>query len=145
MLFFALSHCFLTFYVIKYMYHLKGDAFVKKILSFLLIFMLIISAVPLGAFTFTASAETDGYYTYTVTNGKATITDVNTSISGYVTIPSTLGGYPVTCIGSSAFSYCNSIKSVKIPNGVTTIEKYAFYGCNGLAGVSVPKSVTQIV
>ena len=45
-----------------------------------------------------ADAETEGNYTYTVTNGEATITDFSTSVSGSITIPLTLGGYPVTNI-----------------------------------------------
>lgn len=41
---------------------------------------------------------TEGLYTYTVADRKATITDYSTSGSGALTIASTLGGYPVTAI-----------------------------------------------
>ena len=59
-----------------------------------------------------ARAETEGYYTYTVSNGEATITDCNTAISGDIAIPSTLGGYPVTSIGDFAFDECSNLKIV---------------------------------
>ena len=46
-----------------------------------------ITVVPLSLFNITADAATSGYYTYSVSNNKATITDVDTSLSGSVTIP----------------------------------------------------------
>lgn len=68
----------------------------KRVLSFILSITLVVCLLP--AVAFPAAALMEGYYTYTVSDGKATITDVSTSISGEVTIPSTLGGYPVTSI-----------------------------------------------
>ena len=41
----------------------------KKILSVTLALVLLLSVIPTGIFTFTASAATSGYYTYTVSNG----------------------------------------------------------------------------
>ncbi len=93
----------------------------KKILSVVLSALLLIYIIPL-----TASADTSGYYTYTVSDGKTEITDVNESISGDVTVPEKLGGYPVTSIGYSAFSGCSSLTSITLPEGVTSIGDYAF-------------------
>ncbi len=62
-----------------------------------------------------AEAATSGYYTYTVSNGEATITDVDESISGDITIPDTLGGYPITTIGNLTFSDCDSLTVVYYP------------------------------
>ena len=95
-------------------------------------------------FTFSASAEKDGYYTYSVSDGKATITDVSSSISGAVNVPATLGGYKVTSIGYSAFEGCTNITSIRIPDSVTEIGSSAFKGCTKLKIIRIPDSVTSI-
>ena len=77
-----------------------------KTVSIILCLLMIVSVVPVIGLT--ASAEKSGYYTYSVSNGEATITDCDTSISGNITIPSELGIYPVTSIGNYAFSGCSS-------------------------------------
>lgn len=46
-------------------------------------------------------------------------------------------------ISSCAFSECQ-LKSIKIPNGVTTIESYAFENCIKLTSAEIPKSATNI-
>ena len=114
----------------------------KKIV--LLSFSLILSALLIVLFTFSTSAETNGYYTYTVSNGDVTITDVSTSISGNVTIPATLGGYPVTSIGSSAFRDCTRLASITMPESIKSIGASAFAGCSGLTSVKIGKGVTSI-
>ena len=86
----------------------------------------------------------DGFYTYTITDGKATVKSCNTSLRGQVTVPSLLGGYPVTCIGSYAFDGCASITSLTIPDSVTEIQMYAFENCSALESVHIPRSVTVI-
>ena len=109
-----------------------------------LIKIFLICTLLLLALSVTASAATEGYYTYTVSNGEATITDVSTSISGNITIPSTLGGYPVTTIGYRAFYSCDSLTSVEIGDSITTIGDYAFYSCYRLTSVEILDSVTTI-
>ena len=119
----------------------------KKLLSFLLAIILIVSVVPMGAFSFNASAAdtyTEGYYTYTVENGEATITGRNGPISGDIIIPDTLGGYPVTSIGEYAFCRCINITSVIIPNSVTSIGDSAFFECYSLTSITIPDSVISI-
>ena len=56
-----------------------------------------------------------------------------------VTIPDS-----VTSIGNYAFSYCSGLTSITIPNSVTSIDKYAFSGCTGLTSVTIGDSVTSI-
>ena len=56
-----------------------------------------------------------------------------------VTIPDS-----VTSIGSYAFRDCTGLTSVTIPNNVTSIDDSAFYGCTGLTSVTIGNSVTRI-
>jgi len=91
-----------------------------------------------------ASAATYGNLTYSITNGEATITDCNTSASGTLVIPDTLGGYPVTTIGYGAFKDCTSLTSITIGNSVTSVGDHAFLYCKSLASITIPDSVTSI-
>ena len=91
----------------------------------------------------------DGDYTYTVTNDQAQIAGyIGLVDGGVVTIPSTIGGFPVTSIGPYAFfSDSSAIRgpaSIIIPQGVTGIGDYAFYGCSGLTSIIIPQGVTSI-
>ena len=89
-------------------------------------------------------------WNYYIQGGKAKIyaneneSAIPSSTVGDVTIPATLGGYPVSEIGNYAFFSCGSITSVAIPEGVETIGKGAFYNCGSLTNVSIPDSVVQI-
>lgn len=98
------------------------------------------------------TATVDGYtYTYSVTDGKATIgtgetvrTAVSPKPTGRLTVPSELGGYPVTGLGESAFYNCTGLTDVTIPNGVTHIGPRAFSCCSGLVNVTIGSGVTSI-
>ena len=50
----------------------------------------------------------------------------------------------VTSIGEYAFCDCSSLNSVVIPDGVTSIGESAFNGCESLTDIVIPNSVTSI-
>ena len=114
----------------------------KKLLSILLTILLIVSIIPV--FQIDVSAATNGYYTYTITAGKATITDVDTIISGDIKIPGTLGGCAVKSIADHAFYECTRLTGVTVPDGVTDIGKAAFGFCQSLTSVSLPNTIITI-
>jgi hypothetical protein len=94
--------------------------------------------------------ETGIMWTYTVSDGKASVSTGRygrpaiSKTTGSITIPSTLGGYPLTIIGDSAFFNCDGLTSVKIPDSVTIIGSCAFRDCSSLTSVTIPVSVTSI-
>lgn len=122
-------------------FHFKGEVIMlnfKKILCVTLAVFMLFSALPMFVFNITANAaSTEGYYTYSVLNGEATITACSTSIRGAVTIPSTLGGNKVTQIGAWAFENCKNITSITIPNTITSIGSYAFANCPNINMVNI--------
>ena len=50
----------------------------------------------------------------------------------------------ITEIGQMAFTYCQSLTSVTIPNKVRTIGYHAFNNCRNLREVTIPNSVTTL-
>lgn len=63
---------------------------------------------------------------------------------GRLIIPSSLGGYPVTRIGDSAFSGCSALKEIEIPSTIRTIGDYAFAKCTGVSALSLPSGIQHI-
>ena len=86
------------------------------------------------------------YFTFTLLENDTysiKATDVN-NIPAHVVIPSEYDGKAVTEIASSAFYYCQSLKSVVISNGVEIIGGSSFFGCYNLLSASIPNSVKTI-
>ena len=69
---------------------------------------------------------------------------ISRGISGEVRIPSKLGGVLVTSVGAGAFSGCNSLTGIILPNSVKTIGYQAFKLCSSLTSITIPSSVTSI-
>ena len=124
--------------------------------------LLILAVVSTLAAPVFADTETvDGItWTYSVSGGEASVYNkyvynkfydeyyyeaaIPTSTKGAVTVPSSLGGHPVTSIGGGAFSGCSSLTTITIPNSVTNIGSDAFYNCSGLMAITIPDRVTSI-
>lgn len=50
----------------------------------------------------------------------------------------------ITAIGRSAFAHCEKLRSVVIPDSVTTVDMQAFLGCSGLTKISLPKDLKAV-
>ena len=101
------------------------------LLSFTSLYARDLSTTPISSFT------------YSIQEDQVTID----SFDGYeenVIIPKYINGYPVTTIGASAFSWCGSLTSITIPDGVTTIGADAFSACYSLTSITIPDGVTTI-
>lgn len=110
----------------------------KKFLAIITSIIIIVSVCPIGLFSLIVSAATEhtnGYYTYTVSNGNATITRCSTSASGFIRIPDSIDGYPVKKIGDGtymAFQECYGITGISIPDTVIEISRYTVTKSNGV-------------
>lgn len=76
--------------------------------------------------------------------------DEGITITGYtgtgttVQIPAEISNYPVTAIGTRAFSQNNDLKKVVIPDCVTTIGNETFMYCSELVDVNIPSDIALI-
>ena len=166
----------------------------KRLISLLVAVCMMITMLPLSAVTaFAADTSSspdpeeivgDYKYAYEVNGGNATITEflgpVDPANNGPydIEIPTELDHHPVTGLGEYSFAaksddgstydpLCSNIRSVTIPQKVTSIGKRAFYDCKNLTtlvlgediktignyafecctsltGVTIPQSVTSI-
>ncbi len=121
---------------------MKTKTKTKQILSALLALLMLFGALPATVFAAEKTNPLD-YLTYEIADGEVTITDCDTSISGELTIPETIEGYPVTDIGEWAFENCTELTNVKIPDSVINIGSGAFQYCN-FTSVAIPDSVANI-
>lgn len=99
--------------------------------------------------------KTDGFGANIVSNkyidGQGVITfdaDVtsigNDAFSGCNTLESIIIPQKVIRIMNGAFSYCDNLSSTTIPKKVRVIENGAFANCTSLSSIVVPESVTDI-
>ena len=61
-----------------------------------------------------------------------------------IVIPSEINGITVTKIGESFSTHYKHVKTVYIPDTVTTIDAYAFVGCDNLKEIRLSESLSSI-
>ena len=101
--------------------------------------------MPSADVTYTAVWQTLAemeVFMFSSTPTVITILGVNDSDISTITIPS----YPGVAvqIAERAFSGCNYLTSITVPDSVTSIGDRVFYGCSGLTSITIPDSVTSI-
>ena len=116
----------------------------KRLWSILLVLCMMLSLLPVGA---TAANSDQGLDYYLESDGGAAVCcdyEDRSKLSGVLTIPSKIDGYPVTSIGEAGFAECTNLTEVIIPEGVTTLSHMPFYGCTKLKRVSLPSTLKYI-
>ena len=86
---------------------------------------------------------TEGLVFSTYYTNYASVTGYNGNADNVV-IPKTYRGIPVKIIKDHAFRYQTRLKSITLPDSVTSIGNSVFYGCTGLTSITIPNSVTSI-
>ena len=115
----------------------------KKALSLFLCIVMLLGAMHLTAVFSFADTSADGKYEYLISGGKATLVEYKRkSDTGTFTVPSTIGGYPVTNIEDVCFSQC-SLTSVTVPNSVTRVGDIAFEKCAKLTTVNLGSGLKE--
>lgn len=87
--------------------------------------------------------EKQNGFLYTLDNGYAVICKY-VGAKTDLFIPETLDGYTVKRIDNSVFSGIGTIKSIVVPDTVTTIGSKTFYNCTALKSVALSKNLTTI-
>ncbi len=90
-----------------------------------------------------AAVTEDGFRYYENGDGTITITEY-TGTENTVTVPSEINGKSVETIGSSAFSSCDTLETVVLPDTLKTIKAHAFGGCTKMKTIVLPKHLTTI-
>jgi len=92
-----------------------------------------LSTLTFGAIS--TSAGTHGDLSYSISEGKVTITDCSEAATGEIVIPDTIEDYPVTSVDYRAFCNCTQITGITVPQSVVTVGNYAFQNCTSLESV----------
>ena len=92
----------------------------------------------------TEAYEVDGVL-YDLSGGEAKAVGVTDEFNRTdLTLPKDINGCPVTTVGERAFSECESLKTLAIPEGVRILEFNAFASCSNLLSVSLPTTLEEI-
>ncbi len=98
------------------------------------------AAATTTAVVYSESSASD--FTYYEEDGGIVITGYKGSAK-HLVIPAEIDGYPVTTISGGLTPFSTSLRSVIIPDTVTTLRLGAFYNCEKLSEIVIPESVTD--
>ncbi len=105
--------------------------------------VLVAKLIAIAVIGLALTVPTQAHFNCVTNNGTIAITGY-TGTSGDVTIPDTIYGLPVTCIGDYAFDRSTNQTSVMIPNSVISIKERAFAICSTMTSVTIGNSATNI-
>ncbi|MCL2810825.1 MAG: leucine-rich repeat domain-containing protein [Clostridia bacterium] len=88
--------------------------------------------------------DASGQWKYVHVGDNAVIMGYVEKPQGALVIPGEVDGYTVTSIFEEAFSACNDLTSVTIPDGVTKIGDFAFAWSSSLTSITIPDSVKSL-
>ncbi|MCR5611188.1 MAG: leucine-rich repeat protein [Clostridiales bacterium] len=119
----------------------------EKLLAILLAALLALSALPAGADALISAAitreYTEGDFTYTVSGSSAVVTGY-TGGDEVVSVPSTLGGYPVRRVAENAFGYDCTAKKIVFGEGIKRFDARCLLSCPDLAEIVLPSTAEGI-
>ena len=101
-----------------------------------------VTSIGVYAFAGSEDLESVSIPASVTTIGDGAFEDCGINTTTPLTVSFAEGSTPLT-IGEGAFYYAN-LKSINIPNRVTSIGRSAFASCSNLESVSIPASVTSI-
>jgi len=86
---------------------------------------------------------TEDGFAYSASDTAVTITGY-TGEGGIITVPSEIGGLPVTAIGNAAFDGCAAITKITLPDSIESIDDFAFRRCTSLESINYPMSLREV-
>lgn len=83
-------------------------------------------------------------YEYEIIDGEVTILSWDSNAVGVASVPDHIDGCPVTAIGEFAFSMCESLTEVSLPESVEVIADGAFWHCTNLQSIHMPTTAKEV-
>jgi len=127
---------------------MAGVTMKKRILSLIIAFILVFSAVPMGAFASDITWEVTGTGVLKITGSGPMPDYIRRTVAPWYSqsydIHSIEIDDRITYIGNYAFSDLEYAESVKLPASLTEIGIGSFIKCDGLRSVTLPSGVSKI-
>ena len=115
----------------------------KRILSIILALSLMFSLAAVTGITASAETLTSGDYDYYLNSYGTVVLSAYKGADSEIAVPSEIDGKPVTSVGK-AFYNNQELKSITLPDSVTSIDQNAFSECMSLTDVHIGRGVTAI-